>query len=106
MIRPFRSRILIQPDAPEATTEAGIILPDAREDATTQTGRVVRVGDGRIMPNGARVPCELEEGQRVLYFRAPAQAVTPLERAKRGDPVLIDEGDVLAVLEENPHGHA
>lgn len=99
MIRPFRSRVLIQPDAPEEKTESGIILAPATEKGETATGRVLAVGDGRIMPNGARVPCELEEGQRVLYFRAPAQAVTPAERAKQGDPVLIDEGDVLAVLE-------
>lgn len=98
-ILPFRTRVLIQPDKPEETSRGGILLPDDREKGTTATGTVLAVGEGRILDTGRIVPCDCKAGDRVLYHRAPAQAVTPLDRSRDDDPVLIDDGDVLGVFE-------
>lgn len=96
-IVPFRSRVLIRPDMPEEQTASGLFIGRVL-DSPTHSGEVLAVGAGRVLPNGRTLPMELLPGDRVLYQRAPAQAVTPPERSTRSDDVLIDEGDVIAVL--------
>jgi chaperonin GroES len=96
-IRPIRDFILLQPeDHPEAT-KGGIIIPRTVKDKT-QFGTVLRVGPGRVLESGRRVESELRAGDKVVYLENTiAQRISP--SSKDGDPVLLPEMDIIAVVE-------
>ena len=97
LIRPIRDFILLQPEAHQETTHGGIIIPKTIKDKT-QLGTVLRVGPGRVLESGRRVESELKAGDRVVYLENTiAQRIAP--SSKEGDPVLLPEMDIIAVVE-------
>lgn len=65
-IRPIDDRVVIQVQEAEETTAGGIVLPDSAKEKP-QRGKVVAVGNGRLLPGGKRAALELEEGDIVIY---------------------------------------
>ena len=47
-------------------TAGGIVLPDTAKDKPAR-GKVVSVGDGRLLENGKRVPLQVKAGDRVVF---------------------------------------
>lgn len=71
-----------------------LLLP-GHEHETPHEGRVLSVGDGRLLPSGQRVHPRVIEGDRVLFVDTEAVEVTI-----GGSPVLIlNEAEILAVLD-------
>ncbi len=91
---PVGDNVILKRIEPEQTTPGGIILPDtAREHS--QQGRVLSVGDGRLLPNGKRVAHQVKDGDRVV-FRSYAGTEVVLD----GEELLIlREDDILAVVD-------
>lgn len=50
----------------EEVTAGGIVLPGSAQDKPTE-GRVLSIGDGKLLKDGTRVPSEVQEGDRVLF---------------------------------------
>jgi chaperonin GroES len=91
---PLGDKIIIRRLDAEETTSGGIVLPeDAREKP--KQGRVLSVGDGRLLSDGTRRPPDVHDGDRVL-FHAYAGAEVRIEDE---DFLIMSEDDVLAVLE-------
>ena len=65
-IVPLGANIMIRRLRPDEKTAGGILLPDAAREKPRQ-GRVLSVGDGRLLPNGARVQSQVNDGDRVLF---------------------------------------
>jgi chaperonin GroES len=86
-IVPLGASVVIKRLASEETTAGGIVLPDAAKEKPRQ-GRVLSVGDGRMLPDGKRVKHQVGEGDRVLFG------------SYAGTEVLID-GEELLVLNED-----
>jgi chaperonin GroES len=77
----------------EQITSGGIVLPDAAQQKPRQ-GRVLSVGDGRLMSNGARAGHQVAEGDRVLFSDwAGTEVVVDGEEL-----LVMDENDILAVV--------
>jgi chaperonin GroES len=75
-------------------TPGGIVLPDSARDKPIQ-GRVLSVGDGRMLPNGERAPHQVSEGDRVVFSSyAGAEVIVDNEEV-----LIMSEGDILAVLD-------
>jgi chaperonin GroES len=62
---PLEDHILIEPINEETTTKSGLILPDSKEKPSK--GRVVAVGQGKILDNGSRAPIDVTVGN-IVYF--------------------------------------
>ena len=60
--KPLADRVLILPDSPEKTTEAGIIIPEHSQEKPL-TGVVVAVGPGKP----ALGPMTVKKDDQVLY---------------------------------------
>jgi len=92
-LQPLGDRVVIERDEAETTTAGGIVLPDSAKDKPAR-GRVVSIGDGRLLDNGSRSPFQVKVGDRVL-FRSYAG-----ETFKIGDDelLLMREDEILAVL--------
>ena len=88
---PLGERLIVKPLEEEQTTSSGIILPDTAKEKP-QEGEVVAVGPGRVTDEGARVPMEIQTGDRIIYSKYAGT-----EYKDDGQEYLIlRESDVLA----------
>lgn len=91
---PLGDKVVVKRMEAEEQTAGGILLPDSAQEKPHQ-GRVLSVGDGRLLPNGERAPHLVREGDRVIFTAWAGSEVTVAD-----EPVLIlSESDILVVLE-------
>ncbi|MGD0897264.1 MAG: co-chaperone GroES [Thermoguttaceae bacterium] len=90
---PLGEKVVVKRLDAEPTTVGGIVLPDTAREKPRQ-GRVLSVGDGRLLPNGDRVGHQVSEGDRVLFERYAGT-----EMVINGEELLImSEDEILAVV--------
>lgn len=92
-IKPLEDRIVIQQSEAEETTASGLVIPDSAKEKP-QEGEVVAVGPGRVSDSGARIPLDINVGDRVIYSKYGGTEV------KHGgeDYLVLSARDVLAVV--------
>jgi chaperonin GroES len=91
---PLGDNVAVRRLEAEETTSGGIVLPDTAREKPLQ-GKVLSVGDGRLLPNGSRVGHQVNEGDRVLFDRYAGT-----ELIVDNEPLLImREEQILAVLD-------
>ncbi len=86
-IEPLGANLVVKRLAGDEVTAGGIVLPDNAKEKPRQ-GRVLSVGDGRLLANGTRAPHQLSEGDRVLFD------------SYAGTEVLIDGQEFLIMRED------
>ncbi len=92
-IEPLGDKVVVKRMEAEEKTAGGIVLPDSAQEKPQQ-GRILSVGQGKMLGDGSRATLQLGEGDRVLFSN---YAGTEIE--VDGDILLImSEADVLAVL--------
>jgi len=90
---PLGDKIVVKRLESEQTTPGGIMLPDTAQERPQQ-GRVLSVGDGRLMSNGSRLEHQVSEGDRVLFGR---YAGTEVE-VDGQDLLIMNEDEILAIV--------
>ncbi len=76
-------------------TKYGIVIPDTAEKEKPQEGKVVAVGEGKVLESGKVLPLRVKKGDRVLFSK-----YGPSEIKIDGKEYLIaKEEDILAVIE-------
>ncbi len=92
-IVPLGDKVVVKRLPAEETTAGGIVLPDAAKKKPQQ-GRVLSVGDGRLVADGRRVRHQVHEGDRVLFGSYAGTELTV-----DGEELLImSEEEILAVF--------
>lgn len=91
---PIGDKIVVKRIAAEQSTTGGIVLPDSAKEKPRQ-GKVLSVGDGKLLNDGRRVPHQVAEGDRVLFTNwAGAEVLVD------GQELLImSEEEVLAIMD-------
>lgn len=91
---PIGEKIVVKRLEADSKSSGGILLPDSAKEKPKQ-GRVLSVGDGKLLSDGRRSSPQVAEGDRVLFSSwAGSEVVVD------GDELLImNEDDVLAILE-------
>ena len=94
-IQPLGDRVVVERDESETVTSGGIVLPDTAKGKPTR-GKVINVGEGRLLDNGKRSPLQVKVGDRVLFTSYAG------EQFKLGDRelLLMREEDILAVFKK------
>jgi chaperonin GroES len=92
-LQPLGDRVVVQREESESVTAGGIVLPDTAKDKPTR-GRVISVGDGRLLKDGKRAPLQVKTGDRVLFT---SYAGEPFKVGDR-ELLLMHEEDILAVI--------
>jgi len=93
-VEPLGDKVVIKRLEADQRTAGGIVLPDAARDKPQQ-GRVLSVGDGRQLPDGTRIPHQVQEGDRVVFSRyAGIEVVVDDEEV-----LIMGEDEILAVLD-------
>jgi len=93
-LRPLGDKVVVKRLEAEERTSGGIVLPDTAKEKP-QRGKVVSVGQGKLLDSGERVTPSVKAGDRVL-FTSYAGTEVKID----GDELLVmDESDILAVLD-------
>ncbi len=61
-LRPLGDKILVKRVEAESKTKGGIVLPDTAKEKPKR-GKVLAVGDGKLLDNGERATLHREEGR-------------------------------------------
>lgn len=92
-IRPLHDRVVIKRMEEEQTTPGGIVIPDTAKEKPVR-GKVLAVGNGKIMENGQVRPLDVKAGDVVLFGKYSGTEVKV-----DGEEVLVmREDDIMGVL--------
>ena len=92
-LRPLGDRIVVKPLEAKERTKSGLVLPDTAKEKP-QEGKVLAVGTGRLLDDGAVKALEIKHGDRVLYGKYSGTEVS----IEGDDYLILREEDVLAVV--------
>jgi chaperonin GroES len=92
-LQPLGDRVVIQREDAESKTAGGIVLPDSAKDKPAR-GKVVSVGEGRLLDDGSRGKMQVKVGDRVIFNSYSGESF------KVGDDelLLMREDEILAVI--------
>jgi len=94
MLQPLGDKVLVRPISGQEVTKSGIVLPDTAKEKPRE-GKVVAVGKGKVLDNGAVHSPEVKVGDKVLYGKYSGNEIT----TKEGEELLImREEDILAII--------
>ncbi len=93
-IRPLHDRVIVKREEDERKTPGGILIPDTATEKPSK-GRVLAVGNGKILEDGKVRPLDVKVGDKVLFGKYSGTEVK-----LDGDDVLVmREEDLLAVID-------
>ena len=91
---PLNDKLVVKRLEADDKTAGGILLPDTAKEKPRQ-GKVLSVGDGKLLENGKRAAFQVKEGDKVLFTSYGGNEVNI-----DGEELLImSEDDILAVVE-------
>ncbi|MFT5172979.1 MAG: chaperonin GroES [Gammaproteobacteria bacterium] len=93
-IRPLHDRVIIKREEEERTSAGGIVIPDSATEKPIR-GKVVAVGNGKILEDGSVRKVDVKKGDNVLFGK-----YSGTEIKMDGDELLVmREEDIMAVIE-------
>jgi len=95
-IRPLADKVLVQRLEAETKTAGGIVLPDTAKEKP-QRGKVISVGQGKLLDDGSRSNVQVKKGDVVLFTSYGGTEV----KIKGKEYLIMDEPDIMAVIEES-----
>lgn len=94
-IRPLQDRIIVKRMEGEEKTKGGIIIPDSAKEKPME-GKVIAVGNGKVLENGQRSKPEVKEGDRVLFGKYAGTEV----KIDGEEHLILREDDILGIIEK------
>ncbi len=93
-VRPLHDRILVKRIVHDKEVKKGsIIIPDTAKEKP-QEGKVIAVGNGKVLEDGTKINLEVKAGDRVLFGKYAGTEV----KIDDEDRLIMREDDVLAIL--------
>ena len=90
-INPLADRVVVRPEAAEAETASGIILPDSAKEKP-QIGKIIAAGPGKTSDSGQLIKMTVKKGDKILYGKYSGSEIDG------GDLLIMRESDILATL--------
>ena len=94
-IRPLQDRLIVKRVAEENKTKGGIIIPDTAKEKPLE-GKVIAVGNGKILEDGTVRKLDVKVGDRVLFGKYSGTEV----KIDGEERLIIREDDVLGIIEK------
>ena len=93
-IQPLGDRVVVEREESESKTAGGIVLPDSAKDKPSR-GKVIAIGDGRLLDDGSRSKLQVKIGDKVLFTSYAPESI----KLNDEELLLMREEDILAVIE-------
>nr|WP_242586443.1 MULTISPECIES: co-chaperone GroES [unclassified Enterococcus] len=94
VLKPLSDRVVIEVAKEEEKTVGGIVLASAAQEKP-QTGKVIAVGEGRVLENGTKVPADVKEGDTVMFEKYSGTEV----KYEGNDYLIVSGKDIIAIVE-------
>ncbi|HEY8518974.1 MAG TPA: co-chaperone GroES [Gammaproteobacteria bacterium] len=94
-IRPLHDRVVVKRVEETRTSPGGIVIPDTAAEKPIR-GKVIAVGQGKILDNGQVRPLDVKEGDEVLFGKYSGSEV----KVDGEEYLVLREEDVLGVFEK------
>jgi chaperonin GroES len=94
-IRPLADKVLVQRLEAENKTAGGIVLPDTAKEKP-QRGKIISVGQGKMLDDGTVRKPQVKKGDSVLFT---SYAGTDVKIAGK-EYLIMSESDIMAVIEK------
>ena len=93
-IRPLHDRVLVQRVKEEEKTKGGIIIPDTAKEKPVE-GKVIAVGNGKVLDDGSVRKLEVKPGDRVLFGKYSGQEI----KVDGEEMMILREDDIVGIVE-------
>ena len=93
-IRPLHDRVIVKRLELERTSPGGIVIPDSAAEKPVQ-GKVIAVGNGKILEDGKVRPLDVKVGDKILFGKYSGTEV----KIDGDDVVVMREEDVMAIID-------
>ena len=93
-IRPLHDKILVKRLEEEEKTKGGIIVPDTAKEKPLQ-GKVIAVGQGKLLKDGSRRELSVKAGDTVIFGKYVGTEV----KIEGEEHLILNEDDVLGIVE-------
>ena len=94
-IRPLSDKVLVERVEAEGKTAGGIVLPDTAKEKP-QRGKIVAVGEGKLLEDGTRKQVQVKKGDLVLFTSYAGTEI----KVDGKEYLIMDESDIMAVIEK------
>jgi len=93
-IVPLGENILVKRLEAVGKTKGGIVLPDTAKEKPKE-GRVIALGDGKLLDDGKRAKFTVKKGDRILFESYGGTEIT----VEGEEYLVMSEDKVLAVIQ-------
>jgi len=94
-IRPLADKVLVQRLEAQTKTAGGIVLPDSAKEKP-QRGKIVGVGQGKVLDDGTVRKLQVKKGDMVLFTSYAGTDV----KIDGKEYLIMNESDIMAVIEK------
>ncbi len=92
--KPIGEKLLVKRLEAEGKTAGGIVLPETAKEKPKE-GKIIALGDGKLLDNGKRAKFQVKKGDKVVFSSyAGTEVKIGIE-----EYILMSEDDILAVIE-------
>ncbi len=92
-IKPLGDKILVDRLEAEEKTSGGIVLPDTAKEKPKE-GKVIAVGEGKLLENGKRADFQVKKGDHVLFSSYAGTEIT----VDGEEYLIMPEEDIIAIM--------
>lgn len=93
-LQPLGDRVVVVRDGSLDTTAGGIVLPESAKDKPAR-GKIVSVGDGKLLNDGSRATFQVKKGDRVIFSSYAGETIDIDDQ----EFLLMREEDILAIID-------
>ena len=94
-IKPLADRVLVERLEAETKTAGGIVLPDSAKEKP-QKGKIISVGNGKVLDDGTVRKLQVKKGDLVLFT---SYAGTDVKIGTK-EYLIMNESDIMAIIEK------
>ena len=93
-LRPLHDRVIVKRMEEKRMSAGGIVIPDSATEKPVR-GKVLAVGNGKILENGEKRPLDIQAGDTVLFGKYSGTEV----KVDGEELLVMREEDIVAVIE-------
>jgi len=93
-LRPLHDRVIVKRMEEERMSSGGIVIPDSATEKPIR-GKVLAIGNGKILDNGEKRALDVSVGDTVLFGKYAGTEV----KVDGEELLVMREEDIMAVIE-------
>ena len=94
-IRPLHDRVVVKRVEEDKTSAGGIVIPDSATEKPIE-GKVIAVGNGKILDSGEVRALDVKKGDKILFGKYSGTEV----KIDGEEYLVMREDDIMGIIEK------